>query len=233
MASRSCLTVILAAGEGTRMKSSLPKVLHPIAGLPIVAHVAKAVHGAGGSDIALVVGRGAEKVEAAVRSIVANVTVHEQTERLGTGHAVLAAREAIAAGYDDMLVVFGDTPLVETAALEQARAKLAEGADVVVMGFRPGNPQGYGRLIEQDGRLIAIREEKDASEAEKKIGFCNGGLMALRGDRALPLLGKITNSNAKGEYLSHRCGRNCQCGRKIRCCHRDFTGQCDRHQYKG
>ncbi|ATU91744.1 bifunctional UDP-N-acetylglucosamine diphosphorylase/glucosamine-1-phosphate N-acetyltransferase GlmU [Phyllobacterium zundukense] len=200
MASRSCLTVILAAGEGTRMKSSLPKVLHPIAGLPIVAHVAKAVHGAGGSDIALVVGRGAEKVEAAVRSIVANVTVHEQTERLGTGHAVLAAREAIAAGYDDMLVVFGDTPLVETAALEQARAKLAEGADVVVMGFRPGNPQGYGRLIEQDGRLIAIREEKDASEAEKKIGFCNGGLMALRGDSALPLLGKITNSNAKGEY---------------------------------
>ncbi len=200
MAQRSCLTVILAAGEGTRMKSSLPKVLHPIAGLPIVAHVAEAVHGAGGSDIALVVGRGAGKVEAAVRAIVSSVTVHEQTERLGTGHAVLAASSAIESGYDDVLVVFGDTPLVETTALEQARAKLAAGADVVVMGFRPDNPHGYGRLIEQDGRLVAIREEKDTSEAEKKIGFCNGGLMALRGDSALGLLGKITNNNAKGEY---------------------------------
>ncbi|MBZ9654886.1 bifunctional UDP-N-acetylglucosamine diphosphorylase/glucosamine-1-phosphate N-acetyltransferase GlmU [Phyllobacterium lublinensis] len=200
MALRSCLTVILAAGEGTRMKSSLPKVLHPIAGLPIVAHVARAVHGAGGSDIALVVGRGAANVEAAVRAVVANVSVHQQTERLGTGHAVLAARDAIGAGYDDVLVVFGDTPLVESAALEQARAKLAGGADVVVMGFRPDNPHGYGRLIEQNGRLIAIREEKDASDAEKRIGFCNGGLMALRGDGALALLGQITNNNAKGEY---------------------------------
>jgi bifunctional UDP-N-acetylglucosamine pyrophosphorylase/glucosamine-1-phosphate N-acetyltransferase len=200
MTSRSCLTVILAAGEGTRMKSSLPKVLHNIAGLPIVAHVAKAVHGAGVRDIALVVGKAGDQVEAAVRSVVSNVTVHEQTERLGTAHAVLAARDSIARGYDDILVVFGDTPLIETAALDQARAKLAEGADVVVMGFRPAAPNGYGRLIERDSRLIAIREEKDASEAEKKIGFCNGGLMALRGQTALALLDKITNDNAKGEY---------------------------------
>ncbi|MBP0644370.1 NTP transferase domain-containing protein, partial [Mycobacterium tuberculosis] len=98
--SRTCLSVILAAGEGTRMKSALPKVLHPIAGLPIVAHVAKAVHSAGGSDIALVVGRGADPVRDAVQSVVSHVTVHEQTERLGTAHAVLAARDAIARGYD-------------------------------------------------------------------------------------------------------------------------------------
>lgn len=200
MTSRTCLTVILAAGEGTRMKSALPKVLHPIAGLPIVGHVAKAVQGAGGTDVALVVGRGADKVEAAVRVIVANVTVHEQTERLGTAHAVLAAQDAIARGYDDILVVFGDTPLIETTVLEQARRKLAAGADIVVMGFRPDNPQGYGRLIEQNGKLVAIREDKDANEAEKKIGFCNGGLMALRGEIALGLLHKITNNNAKGEY---------------------------------
>lgn len=182
------------------MKSSLPKVLHPIAGLPIVGHVAKAVHEAGGSDIALVVGRGADAVESAVRLIVANVTVHEQKERLGTGHAVLSAQDALAKGYDDVLVVFGDTPLIETAALEQARAKLAAGADIVVMGFRPGNPQGYGRLIEKNGKLIAIREEKDTSEVEKKIDFCNGGLMALQGKSALELLRKITNDNSKGEY---------------------------------
>ena len=200
MTSRTCLSVILAAGEGTRMKSALPKVLHPIAGLPIVAHVAKAVHSAGGSDIALVVGRGADAVRDAVQSVVSHVTVHEQTERLGTAHAVLAARDAIARGYDDILVVFGDTPLIETAALDRARAKLARGADVVVMGFRPDNPAGYGRLIEKGGKLIAIREDKDASEDEKKIGFCNGGLMALHGDSALQLLDKVTNANAKGEY---------------------------------
>lgn len=200
MTSRTCLTVILAAGEGTRMKSSLPKVLHPIAGLPIVGHVAKAVQGAGGSDIALVVGRGADKVEKAVCSLVSNITVHEQVERLGTGHAVLAAESAIAAGYDDIIVVFGDTPLIETSALEVAREKLASGSDIVVMGFRPDNPHGYGRLIEQDGQLIAIREEKDASETEKKIDFCNGGLMALRGNNALALLHAIKNENAKGEY---------------------------------
>ncbi|MBA8881303.1 bifunctional UDP-N-acetylglucosamine diphosphorylase/glucosamine-1-phosphate N-acetyltransferase GlmU [Phyllobacterium myrsinacearum] len=200
MTSRTCLSVILAAGEGTRMKSALPKVLHPIARLPIVAHVAKAVHSAGGSDIALVVGRGADAVRDAVKSVVSNVTVHEQKERLGTAHAVLAARDAIARGYDDILVVFGDTPLIETAALDQARARLADGADVVVMGFRPANPAGYGRLVEKNGKLIAIREDKDASESEKKIGFCNGGLMALRGAGALQLLDKVTNANAKGEY---------------------------------
>ncbi|MGH6859780.1 MAG: bifunctional UDP-N-acetylglucosamine diphosphorylase/glucosamine-1-phosphate N-acetyltransferase GlmU [Phyllobacterium sp.] len=200
MTSRTCLTVILAAGEGTRMKSSLPKVLHPIACLPIVGHVAQAVQAANINDIALVVGRSADKVETAVRSIVANVTVHEQRERLGTGHAVLSAADAIAKGYDDILVVFGDTPLIETAVLEQVRAKLAAGADIVVTGFRPHNPHGYGRLIEQDKKLLAIREENDASETEKKIGFCNGGLMALRGDSALALLRKITTRNAMGEY---------------------------------
>lgn len=200
MTSRTCLSVILAAGEGTRMKSALPKVLHPIAGLPIVAHVAKAVRDTGGNDIALVVGRGADAVQAAVQSVVSNVSTYEQTERLGTGHAVLAARDAIARGYDDILVVFGDTPLIESAALEQARARLVGGADVVVMGFRPADPAGYGRLIEKDGKLLAIREDKDASETEKQIGFCNAGFMALRGDNALQLLDKITNKNAKGEY---------------------------------
>ncbi|MGO4449681.1 bifunctional UDP-N-acetylglucosamine diphosphorylase/glucosamine-1-phosphate N-acetyltransferase GlmU [Phyllobacterium sp. TAF24] len=200
MTSRTCLSVILAAGEGTRMKSALPKVLHPIAGLPIVAHVAKAVHSAGSGDIALVVGREGDAVRDAVKSVVSNVTVHEQKERLGTAHAVLAARDAIARGYDDILVVFGDTPLIETAALDQARAKLEDGADVVIMGFRPENPAGYGRLIEENGKLLAIREDKDTSDDEKKIGFCNGGFMALRGDSALQLLDKVGNANAKGEY---------------------------------
>ncbi|MBV2144373.1 bifunctional UDP-N-acetylglucosamine diphosphorylase/glucosamine-1-phosphate N-acetyltransferase GlmU [Falsochrobactrum sp. TDYN1] len=200
MTDRSCLSIVLAAGEGTRMKSSMSKVLHRVAGLPLVCHVVKAVQGTGKSDVALVVGRGADEVRGAVEKIAGGVSSFEQKERLGTAHAVLAAREAIARGYDDLLIVFGDTPLIEAQSLLTARERLAHGADVVVIGFRPASPHGYGRLIEKDGRLVAIVEEKDATAAQKKIGFCNGGLMAVRGDQALALLNAVGNGNAKGEY---------------------------------
>ncbi|MDW6023042.1 bifunctional UDP-N-acetylglucosamine diphosphorylase/glucosamine-1-phosphate N-acetyltransferase GlmU [Mesorhizobium sp. BAC0120] len=200
MTERSCLSIILAAGEGTRMKSALPKVLHPIAGLPMVAHVARAAATAGGADIALVVGNGAEAVEKVVRPFAAKAQSFVQAERLGTAHAVLAAREAIARGYDDILVVFADTPLVEPASLIAARQKLTEGAAVVVMGFRTPNPTGYGRLIEKGGELVAIREERDCSPEERQIDFCNGGLMAIDGRLALKLLDAVHNGNAKGEY---------------------------------
>ncbi|HWT64366.1 MAG TPA: bifunctional UDP-N-acetylglucosamine diphosphorylase/glucosamine-1-phosphate N-acetyltransferase GlmU [Ochrobactrum sp.] len=215
MTDRTCLSIVLAAGEGTRMKSSLPKVLHQVAGLPLVCHVVKAVQGTGKSDVALVVGRGADKVQAAVEKVADAVSSFEQTERLGTAHAVLAAREAIARGYDDLLIVFGDTPLIEAHSLQAARGKLSEGSDVVVIGFRPASPQGYGRLIEENGKLVAIVEEKEATEAQKKIGFCNGGLMAVRGAHALALLDAVDNKNAKGEYyltdivgLAHEEGLN-------------------------
>ena len=200
MTARTCLAIVLAAGEGTRMKSSMTKVLHPVGGLPMAAHAVRAAAAAGGSDVALVVGRDADKVEAAARPFAKDVSVHIQTERLGTGHAVLAARPAIAKGYDDLLVMFGDTPLVDSAALSLAREKLADGAEIVVMGFRAADPTGYGRLIERDGQLEAIREHKDASEDERKINFCNGGLMAVAGRDALLMLDAITNKNAKGEY---------------------------------
>ncbi|MFC6491228.1 bifunctional UDP-N-acetylglucosamine diphosphorylase/glucosamine-1-phosphate N-acetyltransferase GlmU, partial [Nitratireductor sp. GCM10026969] len=126
--------------------------------------------------------------------------VHVQRERLGTAHAVLAARAALARGYDDVLVLFGDHPLLEPEVLLEARSKLVGDADVVVVGFRPPVPAGYGRLIENGGQLVAIREEKDCSEAERRIGFCNSGLMALSGRRALDLLELIGNDNAQSEY---------------------------------
>ena len=200
MTARTCLAIVLAAGEGTRMKSSTTKVLHPVGGLPMAAHAVRAAVAAGGTDVALVVGRGADKVEAAARPFAKDVSVHLQTERLGTGHAVLAARAAIAKGYDDLIIMFGDTPLIDSGALTLARQKLAEGAEVVVMGFRPADPSGYGRLIEKDGELAAIREHKDASDEERQIGFCNGGLMAIAGRDALSMLDAISNTNAKGEY---------------------------------
>nr|WIE89205.1 bifunctional UDP-N-acetylglucosamine diphosphorylase/glucosamine-1-phosphate N-acetyltransferase GlmU [Mesorhizobium sp. WSM4875] len=200
MSQRSCLSVILAAGEGTRMKSAMPKVLHAIAGLPMVAHVVKAAEAAGATGLALVIGHGADEMRKAVQKFAPKAETFVQEKRLGTAHAVLAAREAIAKGYDDILVMFGDTPLIDAAALAAARQKLAEGAAVAVIGFRPPNPTGYGRLIEKGGRLVAIREEKDCSEAEKKLGFCNAGMMAVAGNQALRLLDKVGNNNAKGEF---------------------------------
>ncbi|MBD9372263.1 bifunctional UDP-N-acetylglucosamine diphosphorylase/glucosamine-1-phosphate N-acetyltransferase GlmU [Rhizobium sp. ARZ01] len=197
---RSCLAVILAAGESTRMKSSQSKVLHSIGNRPMIAHVVDALAGAGIADVALVLGRDAEKVEAAARNQSVRSETYIQTERLGTAHAVLAARNAIERGYDDILVVFGDTPLLTAAPLQAARAGLATGSHVVVVGFMAADPHGYGRLIVENGELVAIREEKDATPTERKIAYCNGGLMAIDGRKALALIDRIGNSNAKGEF---------------------------------
>jgi len=200
MSQRTCLSIILAAGEGTRMKSAMPKVLHEIAGLPMFAHVTSAAAAAGAGDIALVVGHGADEVVKAAAVHAPSATHFLQAERKGTAHAVLAARAAIERGYDDVLVMFGDTPLLSSEAISGVRARLAEGAAVAVMGFRTDKPAGYGRLIEKDGLLTAIREEKDASPQERGIDFCNGGLMGIAGHAALVLLDAVGTNNAKGEY---------------------------------
>lgn len=200
MSLRTCLAVVLAAGDSTRMKSSMSKVLHPVGGRPMIAHVMQAVKDAGIANIALVTGRDADRVTDAAKIGGLEVQSYFQSERKGTGHAVLMAKEAIASGYDDILVAYGDVPLLTAGPLKAARAKLAEGHDVVVIGFHTANPYGYGRLLVENGELIAIREEKDASEEERKVTWCNSGLMAISGAKALDLLSRITNNNAKGEF---------------------------------
>ncbi|PZU20650.1 MAG: bifunctional UDP-N-acetylglucosamine diphosphorylase/glucosamine-1-phosphate N-acetyltransferase GlmU [Shinella sp.] len=197
---RSCLAVILAAGDSTRMKSSLSKVLHPVAGLPMISHVVRAIDAAGVRNAALVVGRDADKVTATAAAEGVPVEAFFQEKRLGTGHAVLTASKAIAAGYDDVIVVYGDVPLITPEPLLEARRALAAGNDVVVIGFHTDAPTGYGRLLTEDGQLVAIREEKDATEAERAVKWCNSGIMAIDGRKALDLLERIGNSNAKGEY---------------------------------
>ncbi len=182
------------------MRSNLPKVLHPVAGLPMVVHVLESAIEAGADHHVLVVGRESEAVKDAVADTATNVTFCEQVERLGTAHAVLAARDALAQGYDDVLVLFADTPLVRPQTLKNLRSALADGAEIAVLGFQASNPSGYGRLIVENGELVAIREDKDASEQEKQITFCNGGIMAFRGRNALEMLEVIGNDNAKGEY---------------------------------
>jgi len=198
--SPSCLTIVLAAGEGTRMRSRLPKVMHLVAGLPMVSHVLETATQAGGEAVAVVVGNNSQMVSSEVARQLASVQVFEQEERLGTGHAVLAASDAIEHGYDDVVVLYGDVPLTRPETIGQMRQLRREGADMIVLGFRTQNPAGYGRLIEKDGKLVAIREHNDASEAERAIEFCNGGIMVFGGKYAMRLLNSISNDNAKGEY---------------------------------
>lgn len=199
--SRKALAIVLAAGEGTRMKSETPKVLHQVAGRSMLAHVLGAVAAAGVENVAVVVGPGRDDVRAEALRLVPQAQVFVQTERLGTAHAVLAARAAITEGCDDLLVLFADTPLVTGETILALRAALAGGASVAVLGFAAADPFGYGRLVQDGaGRLVAIREEKDASDAERAIRLCNAGLMAIDGRRALALLDRIGNENAKGEY---------------------------------
>ena len=200
MSGRSTLTIVLAAGEGTRMRSSLPKVLHPVAGRPLVVHVLAAAPGEKGDAIAVVVGPDHQAVIDEVKRARPDARTFVQRERLGTAHAVLAAREAIAAGADDILVAFGDTPLIGAATFERLRAALKDGAALAVLGFRAADPTGYGRLLVEGHELVAIREHADATEAERAVTLCNAGVMAFAGKTALKILDRIGNGNSKGEY---------------------------------
>jgi bifunctional UDP-N-acetylglucosamine pyrophosphorylase / glucosamine-1-phosphate N-acetyltransferase len=200
MAVRNCLAIVLAAGEGTRMRSALPKVLHAIAGRSLLAHVLRAVAETRVTAAAVVVGPGQEAVAAEAERVLPGAQCFVQHERRGTAHAVLAARPAFERKPDDILVVYGDTPLIRAETLNKLRAPLAAGAAIVVLGFRPADPTGYGRLVVDGDKLIAIREEADASETEKAIGLCNGGIIALAGAHALPILDRIGDNNRKREF---------------------------------
>ena len=182
------------------MRSSVPKVLHRIAGRTMLAHVLHAVRAAGAERIAVVIGPEREDVATEVRSVVPDAEIFVQSERLGTAHAVLAARSAIQGGADDIVVAFADTPLVTAETFSALRAPLGGGAALAVLGFEAKVPTGYGRLIQRAGNLVAIREERDASPEERQVRLCNAGLMAIAGNRALSLLESIGSQNAKGEF---------------------------------
>lgn len=200
MTARSSLTIVLAAGEGTRMRSSLPKVLHPVAGQSLLAHVLEAAPQGAGAALAVVIGPDHQAVTDEVKRIRPDAATFVQRERLGTAHAVLAARDAMARGADDLLVVFGDTPLISTATFQRLRAPLKNGAALAVLGFRAADPTGYGRLLIEGERLVAIREQADTTPAERAIKLCNAGVMAFDGRRALDIIEKIGNANRKSEY---------------------------------
>ena len=193
--------VILAAGQGTRMRSPTPKVLHSLAGRTLLDHAIDAAEGLGCERIIVVVGAHSPQVgESARKRLGPNATV-VQDPPLGTGHAVLAAREVLADFDGDVVVTYADCPLTTAPVIAPLFEQRANGADVAVLGFEAANPTGYGRLILAPGHvLLRIVEEKDADLATKQVKHCNSGVLAA--DRAIlfSLLADVRNDNSKGEY---------------------------------
>jgi len=194
--------VLLAAGKGTRMKSDIPKVLHPIAGQPMVRHALAAADALGAERCVVVVGPGMEDVERAVAPLPTAVQRRQQ----GTADAVLAARDVLADFHDGrgeptVLVLYADTPLIRTETLARMVEARRAGAAVVVLGFRPDDPAEYGRLLlDGAGGLQAIVEYRDADEAQRAVTLCNSGVMAVSAAMLWDLLDRVGNDNAKGEY---------------------------------
>lgn len=193
-------TIILAAGRSTRMKSSLPKALHPIAGRPMLGHVLATVAALDARPV-LVVAPGMDQVTKYAKGVASDLAVATQETPRGTGDAVKAALPEVKSGEGVALVIFGDTPLVRAETLKEMIAACGEMTPVVVLGFEAADPAAYGRLVvDESGMLQRIVELKDANEAEKRITLCNGGAMAIRAEHLARLLGKLSDKNKAGEF---------------------------------
>ena len=200
-ASRPIAVIILAAGQGTRMKSAMHKVLHPVAGRPMLLHLLASVAGLKPARQVVVVGSGREQVEAAVAGTGAVISV--QDKQLGTGHAVAQAHDALAGFAGDILILYGDVPLVrpETMRAMLDRLNMGDEPRAVVLGFRPEDAAAYGRIItDGQGAIDKMVEYKDADAGERAVTLCNSGLMAVRSTDLFVLLDQIGNNNAAGEY---------------------------------
>lgn len=201
MAEQPLAAIILAAGQGTRMKSELHKVLHPVAGLPMLHHLLDSLKAAGAARQVVVVGARREQVEASVAP--RGVEIAHQAEQLGTAHAALQAKAALA-DFDGIAVVcFGDTPFLKPETLTRLKNRLlAEDAPrVAVLGFVPDDAKAYGRIIADDtGAISKMVEFKDASETERAVRLCNSGVTAVRTADLWSLLERVGNANAAGEY---------------------------------
>jgi bifunctional UDP-N-acetylglucosamine pyrophosphorylase/glucosamine-1-phosphate N-acetyltransferase len=193
--------IILAAGQGTRMRSDLPKVLHAVGSRPMVDWSIALAQAAGCTRIVVVSSPTNAGLNHHVETVLGKASLAIQSPALGTGHAVQAAEGALAGFVGDVVVLYGDTPLIPLRAVEEAFATLAAGAAVSVLGFEAAVPGGYGRLVKSaSGALERIVEAKDATAEELAIRTCNSGVMAARCDTLFALLKRVTNHNAKGEY---------------------------------
>lgn len=192
--------LILAAGEGTRMRSSLPKVLHTICGRSLLGHVLAAANSLDAGRIAVVLAR--DTIDVIREALGDRYQYVVQAERLGTGHAVLQARDVLLGQADEVLVLFGDTPLLRA---ETARAvvqlRRTSAARLALLSFRPGSPTGYGRVLrDQHGHVTGLVEERDATPEQRLIGECNSGIMCIDAAWLWDVLPQVPRSPIKGEY---------------------------------
>ena len=198
---RRFAVIILAAGQGTRMRSDTHKVLHPIASQPLLLHLLDRVDALGAEKRVVVVGKGRDQVEKAIAG--RDVAIAVQAEQKGTGHAVQQAEQTLSGYEGPVIVLYGDTPFVETATLRRMLDRLDGdgGPGVVVLASSPDDPLKYGRIILGSGDHIArMVEYKDATEEERAVRLCNSGMMAVRSADLFRWLGKVSNDNAAGEY---------------------------------
>lgn len=196
--------ILLAAGQGSRMNSDLPKVLHPLAGAPLIAHALASAQSVSPDRVIVVTGTGADLVDAALRDIDPDLRITHQTEQHGTGHAVLQAVPELAGFSGDVIVLYGDTPFIRPETLEAMLKARAKGAAVVVLGLEAKVPAAYGRLIlGPDGMLDAIVEAQDATPEQLAVTLCNSGVIATDAALLPDLLAEVGSDNAKGEiYLT-------------------------------
>lgn len=201
MGEQALAAIILAAGQGTRMKSDLHKVLHPVAGRPMLDHLLESLTAAGAARQVVVVGARREQVEASVAP--RGVAIAHQAEQLGTAHAALQAKAALADFDGIAIVCFGDTPFLKPDTIRRLTERLsaADAARVAVLGFTPDDAKAYGRIIADDaGNIAKMVEFKDASDHERSVKLCNSGVTAVRAADLWPLLERVGNDNAAGEY---------------------------------
>ncbi len=198
---RPLAAIVLAAGRGTRMKSDLHKVMHPIAGRPMLAHLLDSVAELGPSHVVIVVGSGRDQLEALIAAHDGTLVI--QPEQLGTAHAVLQARPELENFDGDILILYGDTPFVSTDTMRRMRDRLqqTDAPAVVVVASRPADPKHYGRIVTGDGdTIVKMVEYKDASAEERAIDLCNSGLMAVRAEDLWSWLERVGNDNEGHEY---------------------------------
>ena len=192
--------IVLAAGQGSRMNSDLPKVLHSLASAPLLAHALRAGASLCPERTVVVTGHGADLVEATVPDLDPDAVCVRQSEQLGTAHAVAQARPALADFNGDALVLYGDTPFISSDTLDAMHLARTQGADVVVLGFHAADPGRYGRLIATGADLDRIVEAKDATPAELAIDLCNSGVIMADCAALFGLIDSVGNDNASGEY---------------------------------
>jgi len=196
----SVSVIVLAAGQGSRMKSDLPKVLHKLAGAPLLAHAMRAAMPLEPERVIVVAGHGSADVTAAAQNFDAEAVIVPQAEQLGTAHAVDQARAALADFTGDVIVLYGDTPFIASETLEAMLELRTKGHAVVVLGFEAADPGRYGRLIGNGDRLHAIVEAKDATPDQLAVTLCNSGVICADARQLFDLIAKVDNANAAGEY---------------------------------